>query len=60
MDRSGAGLGLAICRMIITQHQGTIWAESSPGGATFSFVLFHRAASDEIAPEPQGSVLVAQ
>ncbi len=38
-DRSGGGLGLAICRMILHRHQGRIWAESSPSGAVFSFVL---------------------
>lgn len=40
-DRSGAGLGLAICRLIVNQHQGRIWAESGSNGATFSFVLFN-------------------
>ena len=39
VDRSGGGLGLAICRMILTQHKGRIWAESSKDGAVFSFVL---------------------
>ena len=39
MDRSGPGLGLAICRMIIQAHNGRIWASSNVGGATFSFVL---------------------
>jgi signal transduction histidine kinase len=38
-DRSGAGLGLAICRMIIQQHMGRVWAESNAKGAVFSFVL---------------------
>ncbi|MDX1978668.1 MAG: HAMP domain-containing sensor histidine kinase [Bryobacteraceae bacterium] len=38
-DRSGAGLGLAICRMIVKRHKGSIWAESSGFGATFSIVL---------------------
>jgi signal transduction histidine kinase len=38
-DRSGGGLGLAVCRMILSQHSGKIWAESCPGGAVFSFVL---------------------
>lgn len=36
----GTGLGLTICREIITAHNGKIWAESNPeGGSTFSFVL---------------------
>jgi signal transduction histidine kinase len=39
MDRSGWGLGLAICRMIIQAHHGRIWANSSTQGASFSLVL---------------------
>jgi two-component system sensor histidine kinase KdpD len=36
----GAGLGLAICRSIITNHGGRIWAENRPGGgAIFLFTL---------------------
>jgi len=38
-DRSGGGLGLAICRGIIEAHGGVIWAEPSAGGARFVFVL---------------------
>jgi signal transduction histidine kinase len=38
-DRSGGGLGLAICRMIVDAHRGSIWAESGPTGAQFSVVL---------------------
>jgi signal transduction histidine kinase len=38
-DRSGAGLGLAICKMIVTAHQGAIWATPSEDGGRFSFVL---------------------
>jgi signal transduction histidine kinase len=38
-DRSGGGLGLAICRMIATLHHGTIWAENTENGPRFSFVL---------------------
>jgi signal transduction histidine kinase len=38
-DRSGAGLGLAICRIILRTHGGRIWAERNSSGAKFSFVL---------------------
>jgi signal transduction histidine kinase len=38
-DRSGAGLGLAICRMVVNEHRGCIWAESGPQGAQFSFII---------------------
>jgi signal transduction histidine kinase len=40
-DRSSTGLGLAICKCIIEQHRGSIWAES-PGlgqGTTVHFTL---------------------
>ncbi|HKE89992.1 MAG TPA: sensor histidine kinase KdpD [Gemmatimonadales bacterium] len=38
--RGGIGLGLAICRGIITAHGGRIWAENRPGGgAAFRFTL---------------------
>ena len=38
-DRSGGGLGLAICKMIALRHEGDIWAENTDSGAMFSFVL---------------------
>lgn len=38
-DRSRGGLGLAICRMILTQHGGCIWAENCNSGPVFSFML---------------------
>ena len=37
---SGMGLGLAVCRTIITAHGGRLWAESNvDGGATFCVAL---------------------
>jgi two-component system, OmpR family, sensor histidine kinase KdpD len=37
---SGVGLGLAICRAIVSLHNGRIWVEDHPGGGTvFSFSL---------------------
>ena len=58
-DRSGGGLGLAICRMIINQHKGGIWAENSPAGATFSFVLPF-ARSSAMAVDHAHTMRVAQ
>ena len=53
-DRSGGGLGLAICRLILSRHQGRIWAESSSEGAVFSFVLPFRLTDSPTSADRNG------
>ena len=37
-EYSGSGIGLSICKRIVTLHKGNIWVESNPGsGTTFYF-----------------------
>jgi len=39
-NQGGAGLGLTICRSIVEEHGGRIWADNLPaGGAAFHFTL---------------------
>lgn len=39
-NEKGSGLGLMLCKELVTQNGGTIWAEKNPtGGSIFSFTL---------------------
>jgi signal transduction histidine kinase len=51
-DRSGGGLGLAICKMIVQAHRGDIFAYNSPEGFTFAFVLPLETVSEPAPPPP--------
>lgn len=50
-DRSGGGLGLVVCKKIISQHSGRIWAENRDGRSAFSFVLPTDRMSPRLASE---------
>ncbi len=47
-DRSGGGLGLAIARMIMAQHDGHVWAENTTVGPRFSVVLPRQVAHENL------------
>jgi signal transduction histidine kinase len=53
---AGMGLGLYICRAIVEQHGGRIWAEPRPGGGTAFHVVLPLAPA---APERGGPAAMA-
>jgi PAS domain S-box-containing protein len=50
-SRKGLGLGLFICKELVTRQGGKIWVKSDPlGGSTFSFTLPVFSLNNVIAP----------
>lgn len=56
-DRSGGGLGLAICRMIVEEHDGKIWAENAGAGPRISFVIPMRSEAFRAERQSQMSTV---
>jgi two-component system sensor histidine kinase KdpD len=56
--QSGVGLGLSICKAIVTAHGGRIWAENqSGGGARFAFTLPIKEVPPGVEPEEPAAAL---
>jgi two-component system sensor kinase FixL len=47
----GVGLGLSICRSIVTAHEGKLWAENNVDGGSTFYVLFPPADPVSLIPD---------
>jgi two-component system phosphate regulon sensor histidine kinase PhoR len=56
---TGAGLGLATCRAIVSRMGGLIWCEDSPFGGARFVVMFPRAGDVGVGPTERGDALAS-
>ena len=56
-EGQGSGLGLSLCKQIVTLHGGTIWVDSEEGrGSTFSFCIPFALVDDHsLVKEEEGT-----
>ncbi|MFA6318335.1 MAG: ATP-binding protein [Elusimicrobiota bacterium] len=56
LRRKGLGLGLYICKTLVTRQNGRIWVESAPGkGSAFRFTLPVSSQAAAAPADPRGS-----
>jgi len=51
--KTGMGMGLSICRTIVSSHNGCIWAEPNPTGGTIFRLILPTPASHDVARPDQ-------
>ncbi|MBN2320716.1 MAG: HAMP domain-containing histidine kinase [Acidobacteria bacterium] len=49
VEGQGVGLGLAICRTIVTAHRGAVWVEDAPGRGSWFLLLLSAGMEEDVA-----------